>query len=75
MLIFLLTQYGNTAIHYAAVRNDKTVLDRLLPHLTSTVDIENNDGRTPLWYAANGLDIINCPGGWKILPRTAKFNI
>ena len=62
MLIFLLTQWGYTAIHIAAEWNHKTVLDRLLPHLTSTVDVEDNCGETPLWLAADSgsVDCVQC---------------
>ena len=50
---------GWTVVHYAAVRNRKTILDRLLlmgqcgTHWQLTVDIEDYDGRTPLSFAAN----------------------
>ena len=39
--------------------NQKTILDRLLPlglcctYWGSTVDIDDNDGHTPLWWAVS----------------------
>ena len=66
-MVCLLTQRGWTVIHIAAVNNSKTILDRLLLLLLGqccypcpcsfaqwvcTVDMNDNDGRTPLWLAA-----------------------
>ena len=54
----VLTQSECTLVHWAARHNSKTILNRLLlmgPHGTHwrlTVDIEDNDGNTPLWFAA-----------------------
>ena len=67
-MVCLLTQSGQTVIHYAAKWNPKTILNRLLllmgqcccPCTCScaqwglTVDIDDNDGKTPLWLAASG---------------------
>ncbi|XP_062515898.1 ankyrin repeat domain-containing protein 50-like [Corticium candelabrum] len=39
---------GRTAIHYAAMNNHVTIVERLL---YVPVDINDNDGCTPLWYA------------------------
>ena len=55
----LFSQSGWTVLHWAAMCNSKTILDRLLlmgacgTHWQLTVDIEDNDGQTPLWWAAN----------------------
>ena len=62
------TQDGWTVFHFAAGNNRKTILDRLLllvsgqqccsasacpkTSLGLTVDIEENRGQTPLWWAA-----------------------
>ena len=46
------TQEGQTAIHHAAINNHKTILDRLLCYTGLTVDINDDLGRTPLWWAA-----------------------
>ena len=49
---------GWTVIHYAAMCNSKTILDRLLlmgqcgTHWQLIVDIEDNYGQTPLSFAA-----------------------
>ena len=56
-MVSLFTQWGRTVVHYAAQYN-KTILDRLLlmgacgTHWQLSVDIEDNDGKTPLWFAA-----------------------
>ena len=42
---------GMTAIHYAAMFNHVTILERLLS-CSVPVDINDNYGRTPLWLAA-----------------------
>ena len=58
-MVSLFSQYSWTVLHYAAVWNRKTILDRLLligafgTHWKLTVDIENGDGQTPLWLAAS----------------------
>ena len=65
-MVCLLTQIGQTVIHYAAWSNSKTILNRLLllpgqcccplpcscAQWESTVDIDDNYGKTPLWWAA-----------------------
>ena len=40
-----------TAIHWAAVNNHVTIVERLLS-CSVPVDINDNDGCTPLWWAA-----------------------
>ena len=53
-MVSLLTQVRWTVFHVAAMCNSKSILDRLmLVDWGSTVDIEDEDGRTPLWYAAS----------------------
>ena len=58
-MVSLFSQNGWTVVHYAALWNSKTILDRLLlmgpcgTHWQLTVDIEDNFGQTPLWLAAN----------------------
>ena len=58
-MVSLFSQWGWTVLHWAALRNRKTILDRLLllgacgTHWQLIVDIEDNYGRTPLWFAAN----------------------
>ena len=49
----LLTQVGRAAIHWAAMNNHKTIVDRLLCCWGSTVDIDDMAGCTPLWWAAD----------------------
>ncbi|XP_062515276.1 ankyrin repeat domain-containing protein 17-like [Corticium candelabrum] len=46
-------RYGKTAIHYAARNNHVTIVERLLS-CSVPVDVMDNDGRTPLWFAARG---------------------
>ena len=66
-MVSLFTQWGQTVLHFAARSNNKTILDRLLlmgargTHWQLTVDIEDNDGQTPLWVAANygGVDCVD----------------
>ncbi|XP_062513989.1 serine/threonine-protein phosphatase 6 regulatory ankyrin repeat subunit A-like isoform X2 [Corticium candelabrum] len=41
---------GGTAIHYAAANNHVTIVERLLS-CSVPVDINDNDGCTPLWWA------------------------
>ena len=57
-MVSLLTQDGWTVIHWAAWNNRKTLLDQLLlvggQCCGLTVDIDDNGGRTPLWFAASG---------------------
>ena len=45
-----------TAIHWAAAFNHMTIVERLLS-CSVPVDINANDGRTPLWYAARIGDV------------------
>ena len=42
---------GRTAIHHAAMNNHVAIVERLLSR-SVPVDINDNGGRTPLWYAA-----------------------
>ena len=57
-MVSLFSQRGWTVVHCAAARNRKTILDHLLlmgargTHWQLTVDIEDNNGHTPLWLAA-----------------------
>ena len=67
LVVCLLIQGGPTIIHLAAQNNSKTILNRLLLLMGQcccpcpcscaqwglTVDIDDNYGRTPLWWAAN----------------------
>ena len=59
-MVSLFSQWGSTVVHYAAVYNSKTILDRLLlmgacgTHWQLTVDIEDDNGQTPLWIATSG---------------------
>ena len=52
---------GRTVVHLAARFNSKTVLDQLLlyPCWESGVDIDDNCGQTPLWFAAKH-DCVDC---------------
>ncbi|XP_062516233.1 serine/threonine-protein phosphatase 6 regulatory ankyrin repeat subunit B-like isoform X2 [Corticium candelabrum] len=43
--------FGGTAIHHAAVNNHVTIVERLLC-CSGPVDINDNYGHTPLWWAA-----------------------
>ena len=51
LISFLFTQWGRTAIHYAAGNNHVTIVERLLS-CSVPVDINDNDGCTPLLFAA-----------------------
>ena len=46
-----LLQKGLTAMHWAAMINSSSVVNRLMRY-GATVDIADNEGCTPLWYAA-----------------------
>ena len=57
-MVSLFSQLEWTVVHYAAMCNSKTILDRLLlmgacgTHWHLNVDIEDSIGQTPLWFAA-----------------------
>ena len=42
---------GWTAIHHAAMKNHVTIVERLMS-FSVPVDMTDNGGRTPLWFAA-----------------------
>ncbi|XP_062523738.1 myotrophin-like [Corticium candelabrum] len=45
-------KWGRTAIHYAAICNHVTIIEKLF-FLGVSVDINDNEGCTPLWLAAS----------------------
>ena len=45
-----------TAIHWAAANNHVTIVERLLS-CSVPVDINDNGGCTPLWFAASNGDV------------------
>ena len=53
---FLVTQAGMTAIHHAAMNNHVTIVDSLVS-CSVPVDINDNGGCTPLWWAACNGDV------------------
>lgn len=46
---------GNTMLHLAAAFNDKTLIEKLL-EAGANVDVKNNAGKTPLFYAVKYAD-------------------
>jgi E3 ubiquitin-protein ligase mind-bomb len=46
------TNYGNTALHYAIMKESITAVEQLLKHKDVDVNVNNNDNLTPLHFAS-----------------------